>query len=283
MVDEKNPAGVAAGTDARTAVCLPIAWVLTAVVGAMVALTSDVALAAASSAQPKSLWSALTTVAGLVILILGLPAVAAAIYLAARRTSVAIGVLVLAVLPFSALFQWRNPAIASSFGKLLAIVGTLAAVGLLSAAGAGVARLLVKESARIGAAATATATAVPFVLGMTAPLGGFFIAGMIGSSSPGAALTFVGVPVAAGLTVLALPLARRSRSIAGTTIGTSAGFLALSLWPVAVSRAVDGGQGMLVVFLLIPLVPLVWLLARAGAKLARASAAHAPATHDVRA
>jgi hypothetical protein len=167
--------------------------------------------------------------------------------------------------------------------KLLAVVGTLSAVGLLSAVGVGVAKLLLKEAARIGAAATATAAALPVVLGVIAPLAGFVTARIVGSLSPEAALNVVGVPVALVLTALALPLAWLSRSIAGTTIGTGAGFLLLSLWPVAVSRAVDAGQGVLVAFLLIPLIPLVWLLARAGAKLARASAAHAIATRDLRA
>jgi hypothetical protein len=59
-----------------------------------------------------------------------------------------------------------------------------------------------------------------------------------------------------------------SRSVAGTTIGTGAGFLLLSLWPVAVSNSVDAGQGLLVVFLLVPLIPVVLAQAWAGAKLA---------------
>jgi hypothetical protein len=276
MVDETKHAGVEGRANARADARLRIALALTALVGAIVPFTSDIALAATTSAQPpKSLWLAFTTVAGLFLFILGLPAVAAEIYLAARRAWVAIGVLVLAVLPFSAFFQWQNPAIAASFGKVLAVVGTLSAVGLLSAAGVGVAKLLLKEAARIGAAATAMATALPLVLGVIAPLGGFAIAGVVGSLSPEAALTLVGAPAALGLAALALPLAWLSRSIAGATIGTGAGFLLLSLWPVAVSNAVDAGQGALVVFLLIRLIPLVWLLARAGAKLARASAAHA--------
>jgi hypothetical protein len=282
MADETKHAGVAGRANARAAARLRIAVALTAAVGAVVPFTSDVALAAATSVQPpKSLSAALTTVAGLVIFILGLPAVAAAIYLAARRSWIAIGIPVLAVLPFSAFFQWQNPAIASYFGKLFAIVGTLAAVGALSAAGVGVAKLLAKEATRIGAAATAMATASPVVFGAVAPLCGFVIAGMVGSLSPEAAVNLVGAPVAVGLIALALPLAWFSRSIVGTTIGTSVGFLALSLWPVAVSRAVDAGQGVLVVFLLIPLIPLVWLLARAGAKLARASATHDPAARDL--
>jgi hypothetical protein len=274
MVDETKHAGVGGRTNARADARPRIALALTALVGVIVPFTSDIALAATTSAQP---------VAGLFVFILGLPAVAAAIYLAARRTWVAIGVLVLAVLPFSALFQWQNPAIAASFGKLLAVVGTLSAVSLLAAVGVGVAKLLLKEAARIGAAATATAAALPVVLGVIAPLAGFVTARIVGSLSPEAALNVVGVPVALVLTALALPLAWLSRSIAGTTIGTGAGFLLLSLWPVAVSRAVDAGQGVLVAFLLIPLIPLVWLLARAGAKLARASAAHAIATRDLRA
>jgi hypothetical protein len=274
MLGETKHAGVEGRSNGRADARPRIALALTALVCAIVPFTFDIALAATTSAQPpKSLRLALTTVAGLGIFILGLPTVAAAIYVAARRTWVAIGVLVLAVLPFSAFFQWQNPAIAASFGKLLAIVGTLAAVGLLSAAGVGVAKLLVKEAARIGAAATAMATALPLVLGVIAPLGGFVIARMVGSVSPEAALTLVGAPVAAGLTALAFPLAWLSRSIARTTIGTGVGFLLLSLWPVALSHAVDAGQGVLVVFLLIPLIPLAWLLARAGASLAGTPAA----------
>jgi hypothetical protein len=220
----------------------------------------------------QSLWSALPTVAGQGALILGLPAVAGAIYLVVRRTWVAIGGLVVAVLPFAAIAHWQNPAIAAPLSKLLALAGALAAVALLAAVGAGVARLLAREAARIGAGATAMATALPLVLGTIGPLAGVVIARMEGPLSPAAAFN-VGAVVAVGLTALAFPLGWISRSVAGTTIGTSAGFLLLSLWPVALSNAVDAGQGMLVLFLLIPLIPVAWLLARSGAKRAAAPTA----------
>jgi hypothetical protein len=247
---------------------LLVAFALTAVVGAIVLLIPDIALAATTSARPpKSLWSAWGTVAGLTLFILGFPAVAFAIHLATRRAWVAIGVPVLAVLPLSAIFQAQNPAIAHPAGKLLAVAFTLLAVGLLSAAGMGLAKLLIKEAGRIGAAATAIATAVPLALGAVGPLGGLAIAGMVDRIPPQAALDLIGVSVVVGLAVARL-LARLSRSIAGTTIGTSAGLLLVSLWPTAASNAVDAGQGALMMLLLIPLIPVVALSAWAGAKLA---------------
>src|SRR5215218_6511959 len=131
---------------------------LTALAVFIVLLMPDVALAAtASSRPPKSLLSALTTVAGLGIFTLGIPALAFGIFLATRRAWLAVGVPVLAVLPFSAFFQWQNPAISSALGKLFAIAGTVAAIALLAAGGVGLARLLTKEASRIGAAATALA------------------------------------------------------------------------------------------------------------------------------
>ena len=264
----KHP-GLEGGTKARLARLLT-ALALTGFVGAILLLIPDVALAATTpSLPPKSLWSAAATVAGLALSILGLPALAFAIYLAVRRSWVPIGVPVLVVLPFSAIFQWQNPAIATTSGKILATLVTLSAVGLLSAAGVGLANSLVKEARRIGALATATATALPLALGAIGPLGGIVLVGMDSRLPSEAALSLVGVPVVLGLTALALPVSWLFRSIAGTTIGTSIGFLLLSLWPVALSNAGDAGQGALVIFLLIPLIPLVLLLAWYGAKLAR--------------
>src|SRR5262245_15717311 len=73
MVDETKHAGVEGGANARAHARLRIAAALTALVGAIVAFTLDIALAATASAQPpKSMWSALPTVAGLFIFILGL-------------------------------------------------------------------------------------------------------------------------------------------------------------------------------------------------------------------
>jgi hypothetical protein len=250
-------------TSARADARLPVALALTALVGTIVLLMPDIALAA-TTRPSKTWWSALVAVVGLTVFFLGLSALAFAIYLATRRAWVAIGVPMLAVFPFSAIFQWQNPAIVAPSGKLFAVVGTVLAVGLLATAGVGLARLLAKEASRIGTAATALATAIPLVLGVFGPV----IAGTLSQLPPQAGLNAVDMPVVVSLVALALPLAWLSRSVAGTTIGTGAAFLVLSFWPVAVSTAVDAGQGMLVVFLLIPLIPVVLLLAFAGAKLA---------------
>lgn len=200
------------------------------------------------------------------LVIAAVPGLGSAIYLAVRRIWFAVGIPVLAVLPFSAFFQWQNPAIANPAFKLLAVIFSLAAVGLLSAAGIGLAKLLLKEADRIGAGATALATALPLMLGAIGPVGSILMIGIVSQSSPPDALEPTLVLVAAGLVATTYPLARLSRSVAGTTLGTSAGLLLLALWPVAISNATDAGQGFLVIFLLIPLMPLVLLLARTGAK-----------------
>jgi hypothetical protein len=245
---------------------------LSAAVAGFVLLMPESAHAAASR-PPKSLGPALAAVTGLALFFLGLPAIALAIYLAVPRSWVAIGFPVLAVLPFAVFFQWHNAAIASLPGKLLAIVAISLTVGLLSAAGVGLARQLVKEAVRIGAAATATAAIISFAIGVIGPFCGLAVAEAASTAPLGAALSVVFALVTAGLVALAFPLGRLSRSVAGTTIGTGAGFLGLALWPVAISNAADGGQGFLVVFLLVPLIPLVLVLARAGAKVAE----HPPA------
>lgn len=247
-------------------------WViaLTALVGAVVLLVPDIALAATASRPPKSMWSALANVAGMAVVFLGFPAIACVIYIAVRRTWVAVGIPTLAVFPLSVIAQSQNPAITSLLGKVFAVAGTLLAIGVLSAIGMRLAKALVNEAGRIGAAATAIAMILPFALGFIGPVSGFVIAGMIDQLPPNPPLEPVGVPIVVALVVLAFALGRLLRSVAGTTIGTGAAFLVLSLWPVAVSNAVDAGQGILVVFLMIPLIPLVLLLAWAGAKLANA-------------
>ena len=262
--------------NARVSARLIFVLVLTALVGAIVLLMPDVALAATTSSRPpKSLWSALANVAGMAAVFLGFPAIACAIYLAVRRTWLAVGIPTLAVLPLSVIFQSQNPAIASLFGKLLAVAATLLAIGVLSAIGMRLAKALVNEAGRIGAAATAIAMILPLALGFIGPVSGFVIAGMVDQLPLNPALEPVGVPIVIALVVLAFALGRLLRSVAGTTIGTGTAFIVLSFWPVALSNAVDAGQGMLVVFLLIPLIPLVWLPARAGAKLAGNSGASA--------
>lgn len=218
----------------------------------------------------NAMWLALPTVAGLGAAFLVVPVVAGAIYLMVRRTWIAVGGLVLAVLPFVAFAHWQNPTIESPAGKLLALAAALSGIALVALIGAGVAKLLAREAARVGAGATAVPTALPLMLGIIGPLLGAVIAGTAGPLSPEAAFNMVCLPVAFTITALALPLGWLSRSVVGTTVGTSAGFLLLSLWPAALSKAVDAGQGMLVVFLLIPLILVASLLARIGAKRAAA-------------
>jgi hypothetical protein len=237
-----------------------------AALGGMI-LMPEIALAA-TSRPPKSLWSAFVQFSGMTLFFLGLPGLALVIYLAIRRSWVVIGLPVLAVAPLSAIFQWQNPAIASLPGKLFAVAGTLLAVGLLAAAGIGLAKSLIREASRIGVSATALAVTLPFALGMIGPLCGSLVAKTVSQSSPEQAFTAVAGSVAIGLLALVFPLASFSRSVAATTIGTSAGLILLPLWSVAVSNAVDAGQGAILIFLVIPLIPMVWLTARVGAKLA---------------
>jgi hypothetical protein len=249
------------------------ALALTAVVGVTVLLVPDIALAATASRLPKTLWSALANVAGTALFFLGFPLIAGAIYLAVRRTWVAVGIPTLAVLPLSVIFQSQNPAITSLFGRLLAIAVILLAVGALAAIGMRLAKALINEAGRIGAAATALAMIMPVALAFIGPVGGFVSAGMVDQVPPNPALGTAGVPIVGALLVLAFALGRLLRSVASTTIGTGVGLFVLSLWPAALSNAVDAGQGMIVVFLLIPLVPLALLMAWAGAKLANARGA----------
>jgi hypothetical protein len=265
MTIEMMDDGVVARMNARLNARRPIAWALTVLVGTIVLLMPEIAFAATSSRPPKSLWSVMGAALGATVFISGLPAFGCALYLALRRTWVAIGVPVLISLPLVVFAHWQNVAIAGSVGKLAAISATITVIGLLSAAGIGLAKAFIKEANRIGGAATAMATALPIAFGAIGPLAaGFFVAA--GSQLPAQSFQSVFALVALGFLALTYPLALRTRSVAGTMIGTCIGFLQLAWWPVVLSNAVDAGQGFLVIFFLIPLIPLVLLLARLGAK-----------------